>query len=95
MKIKTTIIAITSALYASGVAANVHSSEVKPQAIDLMELYNVQKEAADNSSRGKFLSPLRNGALNNIQFTPKSVNNKNKNRERINRYSYLYCSLNR
>jgi len=76
MKIKTTILAVTSALYASGIAANVHTNDIKPIAIDLMELYNVQKEATAHSSRDKFLSPLRNGALNNIQFTPKSVKDK-------------------
>jgi len=76
MKIKTTILAITSALYASGIAANVHTNNVKPKAIDLMALYNVQKQAAAKSSGSKFLSPLRNGAASNVQFTPKSVNDK-------------------
>jgi subtilisin family serine protease len=76
MKIKTTILAITSALYASGIAANVHTSNVKPKAIDLMALYNVQKEAVANTSSSKFLAPLRNGALTNVQFTPKTIADK-------------------
>ena len=75
MKIKTTILAITSALYAAGIAANVQSSERLPQAVDMMKLHNLQKQLATQTS-SDFLAPLRQGSLTNVQFTPKSVSDK-------------------
>jgi len=41
VKIKTTILAITSALYAAGIAANVRSSGPVPQAVDMMKLHEL------------------------------------------------------
>ncbi|WOH38022.1 S8 family serine peptidase [Thalassotalea fonticola] len=75
MKIKTTILAITSALYAASIAANVQASGSLPQAVDMMKLHNLQKQLAAQTN-SEFLSPLRHGSLSNVQFTPKSVSDK-------------------
>lgn len=80
MKIKPIIISVTAACYAMGIAASVPSNvlgETKPKAIDMMQLYKIQKEAANaNSDKKEFLSPLRNDALSNVHFTPKSISDK-------------------
>lgn len=80
MKIKPIILSVATACYAVGVAASVPSNALDsaaPKSIDLMQLYKVQKQVVSANKRDNdFLSPLRNGALNNVHFKPKVISDK-------------------
>lgn len=96
MKIKTIVIAMSTAFCAAGIAAstngsNIGASEVQlqPKAIDMMKLYEVQKEAAENAGNS-FLSPLRQGDKRNMQLIPKNYTTKIvKEKNLVGKHTYI------
>ncbi|TPH14708.1 peptidase S8 [Litorilituus lipolyticus] len=87
---------MSSAFCAAGIAASANDhgyaaneTQFQPKSIDMMKLYEVQKEAAQNAGNN-FLSPLRQGDKRNMQLTPKDYTTKiAKEKELTGKHTYI------